>query len=571
MLIPFEADWGRVDALASVRFGIEPDDPRRLESAVEETLYQGYPHGHTCLPREPVHAGLVRLLGSGLLANQALSHESGITQYRCVDGYLQAAGAFVIEQYVARRLGEIRAGLDDEGQPNLFAPAMADQAAVELALGAYERTHSVSLAVEQRTAVLTSLRAHLSLLLGGAGTGKTKVLKALYATLEPIQPGVQILQVALAGKAAQRMAEVTGRDAMTIAGFLVRTDNGQIAPGSLVVVDETSMVDVILTYRLLRHLPPGIRLILVGDPSQLRPIGPGLVLHALAGVAAIPKVELTVVQRQSAASSIPRVAAVIRAHGVPEWTGYEGRGVGISFVPCAPVAMDDTVRRVYVELGGDGSDFNVQILCATKSGFGGVKGLNGVLHDCYRNGAEQVLCHDEEFGTVGAVTLERVAIKVGDLVIYTVNDYELGLRNGSLGKVVAALPAAGAGDACCVCDFDGIEYKLTTAQMQGLSHAYAITVHQSQGSQFDRVIVPIRRIRLLDQALIYTAVTRAIAQVVLVGDHDAVLAAIRAPAFAAARHVTLAFCFQDAELRPGDRRGCSWSGFATSAQDVREW
>jgi exodeoxyribonuclease V alpha subunit len=410
---------------------------------------------------------------------------------------------------------------------------------VEPALAAHERMHSITLAPEQRAAVLTCVGAHLSLILGGAGTGKTSVLKALYATLEQIQPGVAIHQLALAGKAAQRMAEVTGRDAMTIAAFLVRIDSGQIAPGSLVVVDETSMVDVILMYRLLRHLPPDVRLVLVGDPAQLPPIGPGLVLHALAGVNAIPQVELSVVQRQSGASGIPRVAAAIRAHQAPEWTAYRGRATGVSFVPCAPEAIDDTVRRVYAELGGDGSDFSVQILCVTNAGFGGGRSLNGALHNRYREGGEPVLCHDEEFGTVGAATLDRVALTVGDLVIYTVNDYELGLRNGSLGRIVAALPAGGADDPCCLCDFDGIHYRLTTRQMQALSHAYAITVHKSQGSQFDRVIVPIRRTRLLDQALVYTAVTRAIVQVVLVGDEEAVVAAIRTPTSAAGRHVTL--------------------------------
>jgi exodeoxyribonuclease V alpha subunit len=539
VLIPFEADWSRVDALASGRFGIDPDDPRRLESAVEETLYLGYRHGHTCMPHEAVRAGLIRLLGTSRLAGQALSIDAGITQYRCVDGYLQATGAFVIEQYLARRLSNMCAGLDEDGQPNLFAPLMADQAAVKPALDAYEQTHSLTLAPEQRAAVLTCLKAHLSLIVGGAGTGKTSVLKALYATLEQIQPGVQIHQLALAGRAAQRMAEVTGRDAMTIAGFLVRMDSGLIAPASLVVVDETSMVDVILMYRLLRHLPPDIRLIFVGDPAQLPPIGPGLVLHALAGIANIPKVELSVVHRQSAASGIPRIAAVIRSHRAPEWTAYQGRGTGVSFVPCAPTAIDDTVHRVYAELGGEGSDFTVQVLCVTKSGFGGARGLNGALHDRYRDGAEQVLCYDEEFGTVGAVTLDRVAIKVGDLVLYTVNDYGLGLRNGSLGRIVAALPVDSANDPCCVCDFDGIQLRLTRLQMEALSHAYAITVHKSQGSQFERVVVPIRRTRLLDHALIYTAVTRAVEQVVLVGDQEAVLAAIMAQASAVERHVTL--------------------------------
>ena len=159
--------------------------------------------------------------------------------------------------------------------------------------------------------------------------------------------------------------------------------------------------------------------------------------------------------------------------------------------------------------------------------------------------SELLHCHDAEFGAVGATTLDRVPIKVGDLVIYTENDYQLGLRNGSLGVVIKALAVADADDPCCVCEFDGVEYKLTTKQMEALNHSYSITVHKSQGSQFSRVVVPIRKSRLLDQALIYTAVTRGVDQVVLIGDEQAALDAIKSPASAARRNVALPMLLKD--------------------------
>ncbi len=539
VLIPFETEWSVIDKLARTRFDVRPDDPRRLAAAVEESLYRGYRDGHTCLPDYAVRAALATLLRSSQLSAMALANDTVSTQYRRVGAYLQATGAYLIEQYLARRLEDIAAGRDADGQACLYATAMPAGQAVAAALADHERQRSQPLAPAQRAAVLTCIGSRLSLILGGAGTGKTTVLMALYATLEQVQPGVEIHQLALAGKAAQRMAELSGRDAMTIAAFLARTNAGEIPPGTMVVVDEASMVDVILMYRLLRHLPPDIRLVLVGDPAQLPPISPGLVLHALAGVATIAQVELTVVQRQSTASGIPQVAAAIRVHQRPQCPAYRGKDAGVSFVSCSPAEIDNTVRRVYSELGGAGSDFRVQILCVTNAGTGGIDGLNRSMHERYRRGAEPVLFHDDEFGQVGAATLDRVLIKVGDLVVFTVNDYELDLRNGSLGRIVAALPAGAAGDPCCVCDFDGIPRRLTTAQAQALKHAYAITVHKSQGSQFERVIVPIRRTRLLDQALVYTAVTRAVEQVVLVGDEEAVMAAIRAPASATGRHVTL--------------------------------
>jgi len=293
-------------------------------------------------------------------------------------------------------------------------------------------------------------------------------------------------------------------------------------------------------YRLLRHLPAWVRLILVGDPSQLPPIGPGLVLHALVGLATVPQTELKVVMRQTAQSGIPQVAAAIRAHRAPTWTQYRGAAdVGVAFVPCTRANMVETIKSVYAELDGSGSDFGVQILSITNGDLGGVRNLNRSLYDQYQDGAEQINCFDQEFGVTAARTLDRVPINVGDLVMFTENNYALGLRNGSLGKIVAALPVTEVDDACCVVDFDGIEHELTTQQLQALVHAYSITVHKAQGSQFTRIIVPIKETRLLDQSLIYTAVTRGVQQVVLVGAEQVALAAIRAPATATRRYTTL--------------------------------
>lgn len=541
VLISFESNWKTVDELARQRFGITLDDPRRLEGAIEESLYRGLKHGHTCLPASQLRTRLTTLLGNSYaLADRALASGIVSTQYREIDGIYQPTGMYLMESYLAKRLHEMVAGENAEGQVGLFSPLSGDLRAVASILDTYERAHGIDLSDEQRHAVLKSAGSHLSLILGGAGTGKTTVLKALYEVLEELQRGVAIYQLALAGRAAQRMAEATGRESMTISGFLTKIDPATISMGSVIVVDEMSMVDVILMYRLLRHIPSGVRLILVGDPSQLPPIGPGLVLHALAGLSSIPQTELKVVKRQSSASGIPQVAAAIRHHQAPTWADYTGQtGSGVSFVNCTPALLEKTVHQIYEELGGTGEDYRVQVLSITNADLGGVKNLNEALHSRYRQGAELVHCHDAEFGTVGATTLDRVPLKVGDLVIYTENDYTLGLRNGSLGKIIAALPVGEPDDPCCVCDFEGTEYHLNTPQVNALKHSYSITIHKSQGSQFKRIIVPIRESRLLDQTLIYTAVTRGVDQVVLVGDEQATMKAIKAPASAARRQITL--------------------------------
>lgn len=537
-LVSFSEKWKAVDDLARNRLGIKDEDRRRIEAAIEQVLYDGVKNGHTCLPSSDVKSQLYNLLNSALLAKKALALDNGTTQYIRVGDFYQPAGTYIIETYVATRLREIACG-EDGGQRSLLADNEVDEDTIDRSIAEYEADQGFQLTAEQRDAVIASAGSHLSLILGGAGTGKTTVLKALYRALETSQPGIGIYQLALAGRAAQRMSEATGRESMTIAAFLNKIDPSMLGHGSVIVVDEGSMVDVILMYRLLRHIPPGAQLILLGDPSQLPPIGPGLVLHALAGHPSVVQTELKVTKRQSSASGIPAVAGAIRAHQIPEFGKYTGKGSGVSFVSCADTELDETALRIYEELNGDGSDYRVQILSTTRNSIGGVRGLNAALHYKYHQELDQVQCYDSQFGVVGAITLEKVPLHVGDLVMFTENDYLLGLRNGSLGVILEALPVTDEASDCCRAEFDGTEYILKTSQIYALTHAYAITIHKSQGSQFERVIIPIRQSRLLDQTLIYTAVTRGVEQVVFVGDLRAARNAIVAPAAATRRHVTL--------------------------------
>ena len=470
VLISFEYDWKVVDEIAMTRFGVALDDPRRLRAAIEEVLYRGLANGHMCMPEGKVKTGLTTLLNSSDFARKALAAVEASDQFKCIDGCYQSSGAYIIESYVAHRLHRLVAGIDEAGQAGLFSQIGGDPKVVHGVIDTYESSHCIKLAQEQRDAVLTSVSSHLSLILGGAGTGKTTVLKVLYQALRQLNHGVTIYQMALAGRAAQRMVEATGMTSMTIAGFLMKVDANEIKMGSVIVVDEMSMVDIILMYRLLRFIPAGVQLILVGDPCQLMPIGPGLVLHALAGHLSIPQTELKVVQRQSAESGIPQVAAAIRAHQKPVWAQYRGiRDVGVFFIPCAMAALESTVQQVYEELGGKGNDYSVQILSITNNNFGGVRNLNSALHDRYCQSCEPVLCYDSEFGIVNAMTQDKLPLKVGDLVMFTENDYELGLRNGSLGKIIEALPVDESDDPCCVCDFERVEYLLDNQQLNACS------------------------------------------------------------------------------------------------------
>ena len=534
-LVSFCANWKTVDSLAQKRFGVGPSDSRRLVAAVEESLYRAMDGGDTALQRSTLRARLRLLLGDSDSAERSIAaalvggvvSESG--------GVVQVQGLAHIEETIASRLKAMhdQRSLD---QDELFSVELPLPAGVQRSIALYESMHNIELTTEQREAVLTSATNRVSLILGGAGTGKTTVLKALCQAIDQVTPGTVIHQLALAGRAAQRMTQATGRQSKTIAAFLL---GEPLAPGSTLLIDEVSMVDVILMYRLLRHIPAGVRLVLIGDPSQLPPIGPGLVLHALAGHPSIPQTLLKTVKRQVAASGIPQVAQAVREHRQPAWAPYVGKGAGVSAVQCSEGELDATVAKLYRELGGTGQEFSVQVLSTTRSGPGGVRALNTIFHECFAPKTQPVRSYTNEFGIINERTSDQLSLFVGDLVLFATNDYKLGLRNGALGRIVSLFTAESAEDVVCLAEFEGLPYELNGAHLRHVVHAYAVTVHKAQGSQFERVIVPVRKTRLLDNSLLYTAITRGVDQVVLVGDIRAAERAVLAPSSSSLRTTRL--------------------------------
>jgi exodeoxyribonuclease V alpha subunit len=537
VLVSFCAKWKTVDEIARSRFGVQEDDPRRLIAALEDVLYRGMDAGDTAMPIAKARDKLQVALGRVRLADMALELGAHDVRMQVAGGLVQAAGLHYIEQCVARHLSDMLSGTPD-GQGELFGIKPPSPELVERQLHDYETSTGIQLTKEQRQAVQTSSLNPASLILGGAGTGKTTVLKALCHVLEHAGSDAPIHQYALAGRAAQRMTQSTGRPAATIAALL----NGiTIEPGSTVLIDEMSMVDVILMYRLLKQMPAGVRLVLIGDPAQLPPIGPGLVLHALQDLAAVPQTTLKTVKRQSSASGIPQVAQAVRDHVTPTWAPYTGFGVGVSAIPCAAAQIDTRVAKIYDELGGDGSHFNVQVLCTTKNGDGGLKNINQLLHARYSKKTQPVLSLMPGYdGPIHESTVDGLSLFAGDLVIFGANDYTLGLRNGSLGTILQPVNPLNPSSCVCYADFEGKTYEFDSSHLRHVTHAYAITVHKSQGSQFERVIVPVRSGKLLDNALLYTAITRGVSQVVLVGDIAAAEQAIRAMSNSSLRCTCLA-------------------------------
>lgn len=507
------AGWSRVDAEAR-KIGIANDDQRRLVGAVEAALYSRLNVGHTLTQHGSAVNLVTSLLGSsnGLKAIAVALEDGAITGTR-ETGY-QPIGAYSLEKGIATRLRSMIEGELPE-QAELFNVPL--EGSTDELIVQYECLQGIKLTAEQKAAIRMVAREQFSLVLGGAGVGKTTVLGGIIHVMEASHRSV--LQLALAGRAAKRMGEATGRPAMTIAKFLLgmRAGNLELSAQTLLVVDEASMLDLPTLYRVLSHLPDGTRLLLVGDPAQLPPIGFGLTFHKLATSAAIPKTQLTQVHRQAASTGIPAVAASIREHRIPALKPFVGARPGVSVIECSRSGIVAKLFELSQAWAGD----DWRVIGSVKNGAAGVNDINASFHHRL---------------SVGRSRLDGYCFAEGDPIVFLRNDYERGLMNGSLGTVIKALSAEGS----LVADFEGDQHILTGEDLTNIELAYAITCHKAQGSQFQRVAIPVVRSRLLDHALIYTALTRGVEQVVFVGDLEALSRAIEAPPRASGREVAFA-------------------------------
>lgn len=517
-LLSFAASWSVVDALAQGTFGISQSDPRRLAGAVEEVLYAAFDNGHTFLPKSELTRSLRALLQRNDVLDIALSEAESAGRFIRQNERLHAPGPYVMEQGVAEAVANRAA----------YPVPLLDAQELALLISDYQMEAGISLHHKQIEALELANANTISVITGGAGTGKTTVLRGLFRICEAA--GHTIYPMALSGRAAKRIGEATGHSAETIAGFLNRFDPDVAPEHAVVVIDEASMVDLPSAYRVIRQLPSVWRVVLVGDPHQLPPVGPGLLLHELAHQSSLPVVELSQVKRYGGA--IADAAAQIRKGEWPDLP--DDAHADIAFVPCAPDQINETVLRLY----NDDRSAS-QILCATRNAAAGGMNAINALCQSQTNAAGEPLCvWDIEFAQKAGTGL-----RVGDPVICLRNRWEADLQNGSLGVLLSVEPATpdrepGSSMGRILWD-DGKTREITADLLPDLELAYAITIHKAQGSAFRRVIIPVRQSKLLDRTLLYTAVTRAEQQVILVGDVAAAKAAVKAPRHSERRHVAL--------------------------------
>jgi exodeoxyribonuclease V alpha subunit len=373
------------------------------------------------------------------------------------------------------------------------------------------------LSPEQRLAIRRAIENPLSVITGGPGTGKTICLRSLVALLELYH--YQCVLVSPTGRAAKRLAEATGHAAYTIHRLLKYsgdTYSEDAIEADVVVVDEASMMDVVLARQLLRALKPGTHLVLVGDVDQLPAVGPGTVLHdvLISGLAAVTR--LTHIFRQAQQSLI-----VTNAHrlnqGLMPLTPQRNCDFYVfaakNAAEAADLVVDITCHRIPEQfgrtLGLSDPLRDVQVLAPMYKGQAGIDKLNArlqaVLNPPARAKAER--------------QLPRCTFRVGDKVMITRNDYEREVSNGDIG-VVVEIDEAGQE---LVLDCDGRLVSYDWLETDDLVHAYAISIHKAQGSEYPAVVIPLlnEHAIMLYRQLLYTAVTRARQLCVLVGSRRA--------------------------------------------------
>lgn len=503
LLTAFMADINLVDAYAIDRLDMSTDSPERLIAYAKHVLFNAFESGNTCLPIADLEYRLKRTLPTPLSAKHAIAIAVERGEIVLFDQFAQVRSMAIVESSVAEII-HTRQSIN-------HGESLGEK--VEYALAQYEKANGITLTPEQANAVFQCCQNSMTLLTGGAGCGKTTVIKAISFVLEKLCQTSQVILMALAGKAAKRITEATGREAMTIASFMYHMEEDEIADDAVIIVDEASMVDILSLLKILKRFPKNGRIILTGDEEQLSPVGVGLGLHILVNTT-LPCPRLTAVKRQSAESGIPSVAMGVRHYPILKmsipFAEYKGKGFGVSFIECSEMELTQKTIDIYSDIGGDGTNNNVLMLSPVKHQYGGVDALNAKIHDSFVNGGALVL-EQTDGSSITHHMLGR-SLRVGDLVMYTKNDYTRDIRNGSVGKIIQQNQ-----DVITV-DFEGNIVDLSWSDLSNLEYAYALTVHKSQGSQYDRVVVVIKKSRNLDRHLIYTAITRAKHQVVFVGD-----------------------------------------------------
>ena len=506
-------DFEIADQLAQAS-GIPQNAPERLAAGLIYALKQAEHEGHLCMHKETFVRRAVNLLRAPQVTWKAVAQRA----FEMIkEGRLSLFYDYVYRPIMAKAEEDVATWICDMLHRDSL-PYMGD---LDDEIDGQQTEMGFTFAEEQRHAIRTALISPICIISGGPGTGKTSIQRAILNIYKKAFPDSDVVCCAPTGRAARRMEQSTGYPASTIhkvlnltAGEVHELKDIDLLEADLVLVDEVSMMDMLTTWYLFNALPPSCRLILVGDADQLPSVGPGAVLNELLACGQLPAVILDKVFRQSEGSLVAENAQRIR-HGV---TDLEF-GDDFQFWPSA----EETQSAQYLmwfykrEVDRYGVD-NVALLTPfRKKSKTGVYSLNAALHD-----------------TINPASPEKDEIETGQRIL-RVGDKVMQMKNRDF---------ASNGDVGYICtskrDSDGILVEVDfgddrvvayedAESLRQVELAYAATIHKSQGSEYDAVLINIQNMhgKMLNRALIYTAETRAKKQVIIVGDWEAVVRAIQ--------------------------------------------
>lgn len=512
------------DELA-LKLGFLEDNPDRIRAGLLHVMRHNAKNGHTYLPTQKlidITAGFLNLPDADFEGNIEWLCLSNMLIEAEVDGKRAAFLPiyYISESYIAKRIVDMLQ-LETESIEN-----------IDELIENEEKLTGIEYARLQKTAISQALKQNIMILTGGPGTGKTTTLNAMISLFE--RQNMRVLLAAPTGRAAQRMSEVTHREAKTIHRMLEVTYSENDIPNfqknqdnplkaDVVIIDEISMVDVILFSSLLKAMPKGCRLIMVGDSDQLPSVGAGRILRDLSVDDIVPIVRLTEVFRQAARSLIVTNAHLIVKGELPELTNKQNDFFFIKRENAQDTA--DTVVSLLAKRLPKAYSFDamrdIQVLCPGRKGENGTFELNAKLQSVLNPPDKS----KNEF-KFGAVTF-----RVGDRVMQIKNNYDimwikdsgengLGVYNGDIGIIKEVNRYS----SFLRIRFDDREVDYPFDLLSELEHAYAVTVHKSQGSEYKAVVLPLCKYfdKLYFRNLLYTAVTRAKEILVIVGDEQAV-------------------------------------------------
>lgn len=504
--------------------GIAPDASERLQAGVLYALSAAADQGHTLLPAADLTLQAADLLGVDAPCVRAAIDVLAKTGEIVAATRAQTLDSFLALAPFARAESGFAAGLQAlmNVGTNTRSAAIFGHVSWSMAFSWLAERQGLRLAPEQEAGVQTALTSPVAILTGGPGTGKTHTLCAVLALARA--KGLRCVLAAPTGRAAKRMTEATGQPAATLHRVLELHPGGRAGrdrdnplAADLVIVDEASMLDILLANQLVKALPVGAHLLLVGDPDQLPSVGAGNVLADLIHSGRFPIIRLEHIFRQGTGSGIALNAKRVNAGEMPRFGGDIDDCFFLPVeepVAAAQLVVDLVARRLPARYGFGLAD--VQVLSPMHRGEAGVGALNLQLQE-QLNPSRDGMPEGRAGGRI---------FRPGDRVLQLRNDYDLQVFNGDLGTVESIDPAEQ--ELRVVLD-DGRVIDYPYANLFALTHAYAISVHKAQGAEFPAVVIPLltSHAAMLGRTLLYTALTRARQLVVIVGQHKALRLAVR--------------------------------------------